>query len=69
MCQNRANINKDTNTKHPGTNSVSKIFNYKCLICEDTFETKNELQMHVKNQIEEIEVLDITSIKKYPKLF
>ena len=48
---------------------MSKIFNYKCLICEDTFETKNELQMHVKNQIEEIEVLDITSIKKYPKLF
>ena len=69
VCENSVTLNKHTNTKHQGMNSEVNKFNSKCGICEDAFETKNELQTHIQYHIDEIEELDITILTNGHDLF
>ena len=57
------------NTKHKGKHSEKMVCKSKCSLCEDTFETKNDFEMHLKEHIVEIEELDIEKITNGHYLF
>ena len=59
---------KHTNTKH-GDKTETGGSKSKCSICDDKFETKADFQKHKEEHMEEIEVLDISTLTNGHNLF
>ena len=68
-CEKKVTLSKHINTKHKGINSNARLCNSKCSLCEDTFENKNEFEEHIKDHMDEIEGLDITTLTNNHDMF
>ena len=58
----KVTLNKHIDSKHQGMNCDAKLCNSKCSLCEDTLKTKDIFKLHNKDHMDEIEVLDITTL-------
>ena len=69
ICEKGVTLNKQIDTKHESTSIDVKLCNYKCSLCEDPFKTKNEFEAHIKEHIDEIKGLDITTLTNSHDMF
>ena len=69
VCEKRYTFNKHINTKHQCIKTEIIDCTSKCSLCTDTFKTKNEFEMHIKEHIDEIEELDISTLTNGHEVF
>ena len=68
MCKKKITLNKHTYTKH-GRNIEEKVCYSQCLLCEEKFDTKKDLQKHKQYYIKEIKGMNISEITIKHDLF
>ena len=68
-CKKKVILSKHMNTEHRSIHSNAQVRNSKCSLCEDTFESKSEFEEHIKDHMDEIEGLDITTLTNNHDMF
>ena len=65
--KNNVTLNKHMNTKHGDSESHQKrtksVNDLNCVMCEEKFRYKNDLEEHINGHLEEIKEVDIDSLK------
>ena len=67
QCKKKVTLNKHMNTKHGDSEShqerTKSVNDLNCVMCEEKFRYKNDLEEHINGHLEEIKEVDIDSLK------